>query len=290
MLLHVRRARGAEALRRLAVHGHADQGRCGLRHVGRHPQACVLDVVEERLRVWVVEGRQPREHVEEQHPEVVDVHGVAVAAPQQDLGREEGHGATEGVGAAGARHALLGEPKVSEDGMSLLIEHHVVGLQIPEDNLPLVQVAERQEDLRGVQAREGLLQLLLAEDELLQVATRAELHHQHEVARRLEGVVQRDNVGVADIRQDVALCHGIAEEVAAPDPALLEDLHGVHLRRALVLHLEDLTEGAPAHELHELEGVRAHVFAVWARAPHTCEGRPHLRRVLAGAAARGRWR
>mmetsp|Transcript_73961 Transcript_73961/g.230127 ORF Transcript_73961/g.230127 Transcript_73961/m.230127 type:complete len:192 (-) Transcript_73961:20-595(-) len=160
MLLHVRRARGAEALRRLAVHGHADQGRCGLRHVGRHPQACVLDVVEERLRVWVVEGRQPREHVEEQHPEVVDVHGVAVALPEQYLGREEGHRTAEGLGAPAARDALLGEAEVREHRMALLVDHDVVRLEVAEDRMPRVQVADRQQDLGAVQLRHRLLQRL----------------------------------------------------------------------------------------------------------------------------------
>mmetsp|Transcript_44607 Transcript_44607/g.133158 ORF Transcript_44607/g.133158 Transcript_44607/m.133158 type:complete len:200 (-) Transcript_44607:1417-2016(-) len=162
VLLHLCRARGTEPPRGLALHRRADQGPAIPRDVVGHLQGEVLDVCEERLAVRVVERRQPCQHVEEKHAQVVDVDSVPVPTLEENLGREEGNGADKGLGAPDAGDSLLREAKVGEQRMVPVVHHDVVWLEVPEDGLPLVQMAKSQENLRRVEPRERLLQPLLA--------------------------------------------------------------------------------------------------------------------------------
>mmetsp|Transcript_37512 Transcript_37512/g.107671 ORF Transcript_37512/g.107671 Transcript_37512/m.107671 type:complete len:212 (-) Transcript_37512:439-1074(-) len=210
------------------MHERLDQRRRPRRNTDRHLQIRPGDVIEQHLAVGRVEGRHACEHVEQEHTEVVDVDGVPVRAPQQNLRREKGNGPAEGCRVV-AVDALFGEPEVRQHGMPGLVEHDVVRLQVPEDDLALVQVAEGEQQLRGVELGEGLLQAPLSADQLLQIPIRAVLQHQDQERRGLEGVVQGHDVGVADVGEDVALSLRIPLEILRADLALLERLHCICL-------------------------------------------------------------
>mmetsp|Transcript_43291 Transcript_43291/g.125142 ORF Transcript_43291/g.125142 Transcript_43291/m.125142 type:complete len:235 (-) Transcript_43291:578-1282(-) len=226
----------------------------------------------------MVVGRQAGQHVEEENTKIVDVDGVTVLAAEEYLRREKGYGAAERGGAL-RTHALLRQAEVRQHGVELLVQHDIVGLQVAEHRLPLVKVAERQEDLRGVQPGDGLLQPTLPGDQLLQAAVRAKLQHEDEVARGLEGVLEPHDVRVPGVCEDVAFRHRVALQVPAHDLALLQHLHSIDLASPLVLHLVDLAEGAAAHEPHEFKGIGANTLHRGARVlPQTHKGRPMPRR------------
>lgn len=51
------------------------------------------------------------------------------------------------------------------------------------------------------------------------------------------------------------------DTATSPAPALLKHLHGIGFSSALMLHLKDLPEAATPQEVHQLEGVGAHLAA-----------------------------
>ena len=48
------------------------------------------------------------------------------------------------------RHAYLAEPEVRDLDVPLLVEHHVVQLEVPVEHPVLVQIQQRDADLRSV--------------------------------------------------------------------------------------------------------------------------------------------
>ena len=114
----------SQALLGIPLHERQDElltprGAPGRWQRGRH------DVAEERVAVAAVVGRLALHELIEQHPEAVEVHGPAVALARQDLGRQVGHGAAEGLGAVERVDALLREAEVRQDAVALLFQHHV---------------------------------------------------------------------------------------------------------------------------------------------------------------------
>ena len=47
--------------------------------------------------------------------------------------------------------SLLAEPEVRQLGMAMLVQEHVLRLQIPEDNVQTVEILKGQEQLTGVE-------------------------------------------------------------------------------------------------------------------------------------------
>lgn len=70
----------------------------------------------------------------------------------QHFGGEVGHRSTEGPGTGvGVEHSFLGESEVGEEGVSILVEHYVLRLEVPEDDVLLVEFFQGQDDLTHVQ-------------------------------------------------------------------------------------------------------------------------------------------
>mmetsp|Transcript_58317 Transcript_58317/g.190191 ORF Transcript_58317/g.190191 Transcript_58317/m.190191 type:complete len:217 (+) Transcript_58317:706-1356(+) len=175
---------------------------------------------------------------------------------RQNLGRQEGRGSTKRLRTLVA-NTLLGQAKVCQLCVPLLIQNDILGLEISEDDPPLVQMAERQQYFGCVHVGDRVLQVLLAADELLQISSRAELEHHHQAARGLESVMQRDDVWMVDVGKDVALRQGVPLQVSLLDLALLQDLHGVEVCGGPVLDFVDLSERAFAQHHNHLEGIGA---------------------------------
>ena len=149
--------------------------------------------------VLVPEGRIARQELVYKNPQRPPVHGRGVTLVVYDLGREVFGGAAQGVRLVGALAAAvhaastaatasaaeaLGEAKVDELDVALLVEQEVLGLEVAVGNavLKLVQVLEHEDDLGGVEAGHGLVEAAV----LAQVAE--ELAAGHVVEQQVEEV------------------------------------------------------------------------------------------------------
>lgn len=75
--------------------------------------------------------------------------------------------------------------------MSVLVEQQVLQLEVAVDDALGVQVPERGDDLRAVEARALLAEGALARQVEEQLAAVGVLHHEAHAVRRLERVLQR---------------------------------------------------------------------------------------------------
>mmetsp|Transcript_11638 Transcript_11638/g.43384 ORF Transcript_11638/g.43384 Transcript_11638/m.43384 type:complete len:268 (+) Transcript_11638:1072-1875(+) len=195
-----------------------------------------------------------REQLVGEAPKRPEVHFRPVAVAPQHIGSHVVVGAAERVELRHPFVALVslvhvhGEAKVGEAHVAAAAQQHVLRLEVPVHDAPLVAVLQSQQHLRGVEARGGLGEAASLPEVRVQVSVHGQLGHQVQVRGGLEGLELRQDEGV---RVD-----------AVEDPALLG-----HLRR---LALEDHLRLAHAFQSAELRGhaLRAEVHA---RQVHTSE-------------------
>ena len=84
-----------------------------------------------------------------------------MACLPEHLRRQVRVGAAEGLGHAFAQDAFLGEAEISEHGVALSVEHHVVWLEVPKDDVLPVELLECEKDLAAVEARFVFVEPLL---------------------------------------------------------------------------------------------------------------------------------
>ena len=98
--------------------------------------------------VVVVERVDARQHLIGEDAERPPVHGLAVALVQEHFGGEVLRRATQRIS---ARLAVLGETKVCELQVALLVDENILRLQISVNDVQRVEVLEHQRDLRGIE-------------------------------------------------------------------------------------------------------------------------------------------
>mmetsp|Transcript_27590 Transcript_27590/g.79548 ORF Transcript_27590/g.79548 Transcript_27590/m.79548 type:complete len:211 (+) Transcript_27590:829-1461(+) len=150
----------------------------------------------------------------------------------------------------------LREAKVRELRVTVLVQDHILELQVSEDDAAGVQVLEAEGDLGGDTDRpvERQAGAALRQEQLLEVAARAVLHDEGPLTRVLDGEHKLDDKGVVP---------GQAQHRNLPDclvghPALEvellgQPLHRVDLLRRAQPHLEDLPELAAADQPDRVE-------------------------------------
>ena len=202
-----------------------------------------------------------------------------MARAVQDLGSQVLRRAAERLGpAVGLTDTLLGESEVGQAHVTFLRQQNVLGLQIATRDAPplrppvhdahLVQVLQRQRDLRRVEARTFFAELLGATEMIEQLAAGTVVQHEVQLvllrmrARRgtdgLEGELHPDDEWMIDLAENVALRLGVLDLVLLLDHRLIQHLHGVDLALAVLSHLEHLAEAALPDHLQDLEVADGH--------------------------------
>jgi len=167
-------------------------------------QLARLDLLEHLLAVLVELWWQPVQHLLQQHAQQLPVHALAVARLVQHFGRQLRHTAAEGRLARVVLDFLLAEPEVRQLGMALLVQHHIVRLEVALDDVVLVQVLDGQQDLGDLELGRVLVKLLELVLDLPQVAARALLHDEEQLLASLEGPEElHDEIGGARMLRSV---------------------------------------------------------------------------------------
>ncbi len=104
----------------------------------------------------------------------------------------------------------------------------------------LVQFVQRQRELRAVEARGGLGELLQAREVEEELAARRVVQHEVQLLLRLEGEVQTHNEGVVDGAKHAALRARVLHLLALDDVRLVQHLHRVQLLVRLFAHQRHL--------------------------------------------------
>mmetsp|Transcript_9075 Transcript_9075/g.15324 ORF Transcript_9075/g.15324 Transcript_9075/m.15324 type:complete len:255 (-) Transcript_9075:287-1051(-) len=130
--------------------------------------------------------------------------------------------------------------------MAVVVEHYVVRLEVPVDNVALVQVLEGQEDLGDVESGPVLGEASLVGNYFAEITAGAEVEDEEELGLGLERVVKVHDERVPHVREHVPLCLGVADQVLPQDSPLAQRLHRVQLSRILVSHQVHVSKAATA--------------------------------------------
>mmetsp|Transcript_9381 Transcript_9381/g.29942 ORF Transcript_9381/g.29942 Transcript_9381/m.29942 type:complete len:605 (-) Transcript_9381:108-1922(-) len=179
----------------------------GVRDVGE-VEGVVADPPEELVAVRGVPGREAGEELGDEHAEGPEVDGPAVLAAVERLGR---HVLGRAAERAAARGGVVGgvrsvedlrEAKVDELDVALRVEEHVLGLEVPVGDAPLVRVVQSARDLRRDEGHLPRLEAPLVLEVPEQLAAPGDLGQQVERVRAAPGAAQLDHVRVRLERLD----------------------------------------------------------------------------------------
>lgn len=138
--------------------------------------------------------------------------------------------------------------------MAVPVHENVLRLEVPVDDLVLVEVFQSQHYLGAVEDGPDLRELGGLPDVEEQFAPLHEVHDHVEFPLGLEGAVQLDDVGVVvHVFQDLSLGLGVQDLLLLLDVVLDEHLDGVEGLVGLLLHQVDLPEGPLADQVQNVE-------------------------------------
>ena len=116
-----------------------------------------------------------------------------------------------------------------------------------------MHVAEAKQDLAHVELGQPLGEASLLEQVKEELAARADVHHEVELALALERPVQLDDEGVVELLEHASLAQDRLDLVLADQPVLPQDLDRVQPTRVLLPGEYNATEAASSNDPHLLE-------------------------------------
>lgn len=150
--------------------------------------------------------------------------------------------------------ADLAESEVDQLDEPLAVDEDVVGLQVAVDHMQLlVEIPQRQHQLRYVHARHLLVQIAHVLEERIEVAAVHELHDDEQVVLALERVVELGHEGVVRMCHDASLRLHVLALVLPQQILLVHHLHRVQVARRVLPREKHATVGPLADRLQQLE-------------------------------------
>mmetsp|Transcript_62666 Transcript_62666/g.149537 ORF Transcript_62666/g.149537 Transcript_62666/m.149537 type:complete len:312 (+) Transcript_62666:498-1433(+) len=151
------------------------------------------------------------------------------------------------------------KPHVTKFAVAALIQHHILRLQVPVHDTPVVQVLEGLDDTPRIESRGGAARLIVTKDlrllrhQLIEAATQCCLQEHVEELVILVGSHQPNHEGAFHQHQHFPLPAHLSHSVVLLDVALGEALHGVPLVGDLIFHEVDVGKAAAAQQAHLLQ-------------------------------------
>lgn len=139
------------------------------------------------------------------------------------------------------------------------VDQNVLWLQIPIDDVVLVQVLDGQHQLADVEPRHAFLEPHLLGQLGQQIDSRTVLQNEVDVQRRLEHEENVHDEVVLQLLQDLTLLKHVMQLVSQNELLFVLSLHGVYLFGVLLLHHEDLSERAVPDLLYYIERLQSYI-------------------------------
>mmetsp|Transcript_344 Transcript_344/g.1116 ORF Transcript_344/g.1116 Transcript_344/m.1116 type:complete len:399 (-) Transcript_344:955-2151(-) len=182
-----------------------------------------------------LEGRDAVHHLVDGDAEAPDIDTVVVLFPAALLRAEVGVGASHGLGFL-SKGELLGEAVVTDFEVAAAVHQEVAWLDVPVDNVVLVDVADGQEDVGREEAdSSGVLEAFIG-NPLGEVFASGELHEEEQPSRGLVRVDESGVERVIDLLHEVPLPEDHSLMPLRLEPLPFHDLHGEELLRRRGLH------------------------------------------------------
>lgn len=207
----------------------------------------LLDELVHLVLVLVIKGRNAYYHFVDQDAQGPPVQGVVVARADDHLRRNVLGRAAERVGLRSVIDLVdLGQAEVGEEDVAIKAQQNVLGLEVPVIYIGLVEVAEGESDLGGIELHPLLAKAPLLRQVLEQLAALHELHHEVDARLGGEHLLHGDNERVLHLQKDQLLNLQTLERLVLYNDVLADALHRKVLVGVNILDQVNFSEGAPA--------------------------------------------
>ena len=206
-------------------------------------------------RLARVEWRESNNHFVGQDAEGPPVDGVRVADLLQDFRSEILRSTAEGVRLL-VLSQNLGEAEIGKQKIAILVQQNILRLEIPINNLLLVEVAEGQGDAQTVELGSLLRELSRLSKMHKQLAASDKLHDEEDLEVGLEDELHAHEERMVGLLQNIFLKHGRLNLIVVQNDIFSERLHCKHCLGVLLLHQEHFSETALANNLLDFERVQ----------------------------------
>mmetsp|Transcript_46460 Transcript_46460/g.145483 ORF Transcript_46460/g.145483 Transcript_46460/m.145483 type:complete len:322 (+) Transcript_46460:301-1266(+) len=216
----------------------------------------VKDLPVDVVGALVEKRRVAGQHLVDDHAQGPHVGRRAMATGLDDLGGQV-------LGSSDDREALvaaedLGKPKVHEFHMARPVNHDVLGLQVPVNNVHKVQVFQGEQHLRRVELAVVWGQPAFATQTTVQLAAVHVLHEKEDPPVVLEAAQELYDKGAGQHLEDRLLSLDVSDLAQVHDELLLHGLErhrrrGLPVFRVLQEDHADIGEGAASDDLAQLE-------------------------------------
>lgn len=151
-----------------------------------------------------VEGREAHDHLVGEDAERPPIYWEGMADLFEDFGGKVLWGAAEGVGLLICLQDL-GETEISETDVAIFSHQNVLRLEIPIDDILLVEMPNRQGHRERIELCPGLGELPCFTQVHEEFATAHELHHEENLLICLEYVLHTHEEGMIGLLQNLLL-------------------------------------------------------------------------------------
>lgn len=211
------------------------------------------DLLVNLYRLIGKERRITGRHFVDEHSERPPVHRFIVALAQNDLRRQILGRAAQRPGPS--LHAFR-KPEIRHLQVALVVDQQVLRLQIPIDQVQIVQILKGEHNLGGIEARMGLREAADLAQMREHLTARHVLEDHVEIGVVLEVILEADEKRKGDGLQDAFLVQRVLDLLEFDDLLLVEDLHCVIVFGRFVLDDHDATERTGAQCLDAIEIVQ----------------------------------
>lgn len=142
----------------------------------------------------------------------------------------------------GLCHVELAQSEVAEGDVADVVDEDVFGLEVAVDDVELVQVLERAEQLGGVEPAALLVEAALTLEVVEELATVDERQAQVQLLGTLKRELERDDERVVDLGQHRSLGERVRHLAARDNVRLAESLERVDPTSVLLANLHDLAK------------------------------------------------
>mmetsp|Transcript_101924 Transcript_101924/g.318560 ORF Transcript_101924/g.318560 Transcript_101924/m.318560 type:complete len:367 (+) Transcript_101924:442-1542(+) len=223
--------------------------------LGQLWRRALCDLLDQALQVRRVEGHSPGAHLVENATHRPDVGTPSIGLTLADLGAQVVRSADLRLGAGRGALQDLGDAKVAHLDVAALGQEEVSRLQIPMQDVHVVDVLQRQDGLseptHDLRLWEGLVGLPHLLDAVGEVPPLTVVHDDAQPAILVETLAVPHNVGMLQGGQDLALLQSVLPLLprGPTDVDHLNDGLRVLLPVRVMLHQDGRPEGALANLL-----------------------------------------
>ena len=190
------------------------------------------NLVKQTFPILTIKGREARQHFVQESAQTPPIDGTTVTLSIQNFRGQVFRCSTKTIGSADTvTDALLGQAKIREPNVSLVVQQDIFWFQIPIDNIQTMNIGNSQHNLCRIESGSGFGKPSQSAQMVKEFATRTIIQHKVQFILGLEGHVHSHNKWMLHIAQYIPFGFGMFNLVALDDIVFPQYLESINFTR-----------------------------------------------------------